>query len=154
MTQLLELELFQFFAIKHQVVKLADQGRVLVVGANGAGKTALLIEGPYYALFGRSFEYGERPGDAVGNRFHKSFMTRIDFEADGKIVLNVACCFGIVSQFHMVVVTVFFGRNAQAQVPLQALDKLAPSPHCPSVFLPNTGLANPVPNSGLTPCWG
>lgn len=84
MTQLLELELFQFFAIKHQVVKLAGQGRVLVVGANGAGKTALLIEGPYYALFGRSFEYGERPGDAVGNRFHKSFMTRIDFEADGQ----------------------------------------------------------------------
>jgi len=84
MTQLLELELFQFFALRHVTIRLDNQGRVLVVGPNGAGKTAMLIEGPYYALFGQSFEYGPRPGDSVGNRFHKSFLTRIDFETAGQ----------------------------------------------------------------------
>ncbi len=81
MTQLLELELKYFFALRHVVIRLDNQGRVLVVGPNGAGKTALLIEGPYYALFGQSFEYGPRPGDAIGNRFHKTFLTRIDFKS-------------------------------------------------------------------------
>lgn len=90
MTELLELELHNFFSIGSRTIRLANQGRVLVTGRNGASKTATLIEGPYYALFGRSFEYGEKPGDAVVNRFNKkSFFTRIDFQVSSGTVYRI-----------------------------------------------------------------
>lgn len=50
-------------------VPLKNQGLVLVGGKNGAGKSSIFIEGPYYALYGRSFKYGDRPGDEVVNDY-------------------------------------------------------------------------------------
>jgi len=59
-----------YMNIKEQEVPLKDQGLVLVTGKNGAGKSSLFIEGPYYALYGKSFKYkGDKPGDNVVNDY-------------------------------------------------------------------------------------
>lgn len=84
MTELIEIEYHNFFSVAHQVVPLRDQGVVLVVGNIGQGKTALFIEGVYYALFGQSFEYGANPGKAIMNRWSKTFLVRLDLEVSGQ----------------------------------------------------------------------
>lgn len=63
-----------FFAIESQTVQFRDQGLCVIQGPNGSGKTALYIEGPMYALYGRSFEYGKRPGTKVMKRGTKSML--------------------------------------------------------------------------------
>lgn len=75
-----------FCSIKEAEVDLESQGLVLITGKNGSGKSALYIDGVYYALYGESFRYGERPGDSIVRRFKESIedsYVKITFSVDG-----------------------------------------------------------------------
>lgn len=83
------LKLYNFFAVKEAVITFRDKGFVVVVGPNGSGKTTMTIEGVLYALYGTSFEYGQRPGSAVKNRWASDWNVEIDF-TDGDSTYKIS----------------------------------------------------------------
>ena len=91
MTTLLTLEIKNFFKTEHALIQLANQGLVLLAGPIGAGKTTLVIEGVYYAIYGQSFEYGASPGDAVMSRGSKNMLVRLDMDTPSGLYRIVRC---------------------------------------------------------------
>jgi len=83
MVKLQKLRLEGFFGISQVEIDLNNQGLVLVTGLNGSGKTAMVVEGLYYALYGRSFEYGQVPGAKVVNWRTGYMLVEAEFEVDG-----------------------------------------------------------------------
>lgn len=83
MISLLSLSLENFFAVEEETVTFNHQGVSLITGENGSSKTTLFIEGPFYALYGRSFEYGDQPGDLVRSRWAESMSVVITLVANG-----------------------------------------------------------------------
>lgn len=81
MIELRTLRLEGFFGIGEAEIDLGGQGLVLVAGTNGSGKTALVVEGLYYALYGQSFEYGKNPGESVVNRRLGRMLVEVRFRA-------------------------------------------------------------------------
>lgn len=83
MVKLQKLKLEGFFGIVDVEIDLDQQGLVLVTGVNGSGKTALVVEGLYYALYGQSFEYDKVPGDKVVNWRIGHMLVEVNLAVDG-----------------------------------------------------------------------
>jgi DNA repair exonuclease SbcCD ATPase subunit len=84
MVELKSLRLSNFFSVEEAEIPLNLPGVSLIVGPNGAGKTSLFFEGPFYALFGQSFEYGQNPGNEVMNeRSTGGMLVRLEFTVNG-----------------------------------------------------------------------
>jgi DNA repair exonuclease SbcCD ATPase subunit len=83
-----------FLNIVEEEFPLRDQGLVLVVGENGAGKSALTLEGIFYALYGKTFRWGAKPGISVWNR-HASKRDerylRLKLTIDGETYQIIRC---------------------------------------------------------------
>jgi len=77
------LRLDGFFSLSSVEIPLHDQGLVLLTGINGSGKTAVAVEGLYYALYGYSFEYGKLPGDKVVNRRTGQMLVELNLQVSG-----------------------------------------------------------------------
>ncbi len=83
MVKLQKLKLEGFFGIVDVEIDLDSQGLVLVTGVNGSGKTALVVEGLFYALYGQSFEYEKVPGEKVVNWRIGHMLVEVNLAVDG-----------------------------------------------------------------------
>lgn len=92
MVTLKNLSLENWFNVVKTEVCLENQGLVLVTGENGAAKSAIFVEAPYYGLFGDSFRYGDNPGTAVIRTGSKGFRNVLDIHADGVGDITIARC--------------------------------------------------------------
>lgn len=77
MITLIDIAFSNFHGIEHMEVPLAGQGFVLMGGKNGSGKSTIVMDGPYYALFGKSLRYGDAPGAKVMRRGAKSMTVKL-----------------------------------------------------------------------------
>lgn len=77
MIELEKIEYVNFFNVKTACVPLAGQGFVAVQGENGSGKTAMFIEGPFYALYGKSIRTDKAVGAKLCRRGAKKWAVQL-----------------------------------------------------------------------------
>lgn len=77
MIELERIEYVNFFNIRKASVPLSGQGLVAIEGDNGAGKTSMFIEGPFFALFGKSIRTKKAVGNKVCRRGAKQWAVQL-----------------------------------------------------------------------------